>query len=138
MNTFMKICCKSVFPKKFLFVYLLTKMCVISRNFAPCIWRISTYFNQSYDGNYFEILRSNKFSWNKMKTSPMNAERSLHKHHACRLPMRHARYAFVVMPINPGKFGKQCNTVPKRVIQYWNCLHGLLEKIFNVQKKTSW
>ena len=51
-----------------------------------------------------------------MKTSPMNAERSFHKHHACRLPMRHARYAFVVMPINPGKFGKQCNTVPKRVI----------------------
>ena len=35
VDNYRKSVVKSVFPKKFLFVYLLTKMCAISRNFGP-------------------------------------------------------------------------------------------------------
>ena len=42
VDTYMKICCKSVFPKKFLFAYLLTKMYAISQNFRP--WKFLKNF----------------------------------------------------------------------------------------------
>ena len=49
----MKICCKSVFPKKFLFAYLLTKMYAISRNFGP----------RKFKKNFFFIFRFSFLLW---------------------------------------------------------------------------
>ena len=44
----MKVCCKSVFLKKFLFAYLLTKMYAISRNFGPQKFKKFFFFHFSF------------------------------------------------------------------------------------------
>ena len=125
---------KAIFQKKFLFVYLLTKMCVISRN----LHHVFEEF-QHISINHMMAIILKYWGQTSFHGTKWRPARWMLKDHFINIV--HADYLCCMpdmLSINPGKFGKQCNTVPKRVIQYWNCLHGLLEKIFNVQKKTSW